>query len=90
MDELSIVQEVQEEVVSISSDVKEGMLSHPIVLPFWEEHKGKKQQTLMRVISKHITALDRQVSKSVNIIGAGNIPEDCLNSKNEWGGPRFP
>ena len=38
---------------------------------------------MMRVISKHITALDMQAMESVNILESGKVPEESLNSKNE-------
>ena len=44
----------------------------------------------MRVLSRHLTALDRQVEESVNILEAGKVPEESLNSKNEWGGAKIP
>ena len=67
-------------------EVKEGVISHPIVLHFREEHARRRQQVLMRVVSRHLTALDRQVAESVNILESGKVPEESLNSKNEWGG----
>ena len=44
----------------------------------------------MRVVSRHLTALDRQVEESVNILESGKVPEKSLNSKNEWGGAKIP
>ena len=44
-------------------EVKEGILSHPLVLHFWEEHQGRRQPLMMRVISAHLTPLDRQVTE---------------------------
>ena len=67
-------------------EVKEGVVSHLIVLHFWETHAGRRQKVLMRVVSRHLTALDRQVTESVNILESGKVPEESLNSKNEWGG----
>ena len=48
------------------------------------------QEILMRVISKHITPLDRQISESLNIAKASTKPEECLNLKSEWGGSKLP
>ena len=57
---------------------------------FWEEHAGTRQEVLMRVVSRHLTALDRQVEESVNILESGKVPEESLHSKNEWGGAKIP
>ena len=71
-------------------EVREGFISHPMTVHFWEEHAGVKQEVLMRVLSRHLTALDRQVQESVNILESGKVPEESLNSKNEWGGAKIP
>ena len=71
-------------------EVREGVISHPMTMHFWEEHAGMRQEVLMRVLSRHLTALDRQVEESVNILEAGKVPEESLNSKNEWGGAKIP
>ena len=42
---------------------------------------------MMRVTSTHLTALDRQITESVNIL-AGN--SGSLNQKTEWGGAKIP
>ena len=44
----------------------------------------------MRITSTHLTALDRQVTESVNILTAGTQKEGVLNQKNEWGGAKIP
>ena len=44
----------------------------------------------MRVLSRHISPLDRQVQESLNIIKASKIPEESLNLKSEWGGSKLP
>ena len=49
-------------------EVREGVISHPMAVHFWEEHAGMRQEVLMRVTSRHLTALDRQVEESVNIL----------------------
>ena len=64
--------------------------THPLMTHFREEHSGKAQEILMRVISKHITPLERQVCESLNIIRASGKPEECLNLKSEWGGSKLP
>ena len=44
----------------------------------------------MRVVSAHLTALDRQTTESVNIVEASRNPGESLNSKTEWGGAKIP
>ena len=65
-------------------------MSHPMVMHFWEEHGGRRQEILMHTISSHLTALDRQAAESVNILEAARIPEESLNQKSEWGGAKIP
>ena len=57
---------------------------------FWEQHGGKRQPVLMRVTSKHLQALERQVRESVNIKRCSKVDEECLNLKNEWPGSKIP
>ena len=38
-----------------------------MVQHFWEEHGGKQQEVMMRVLSRHIKALEHQVQESVRI-----------------------
>ena len=71
-------------------EVELGVASHPLVLHFREEHQEERQPILMRVLSRHLTALDRQVTESLNIIRASRVPEECLNLKSEWGGSKLP
>ena len=65
-------------------------MSHPLVIHFWEEHEGQQQQIIMRVVSKHVTALDRQVMESVRINTDMQTEDECLNLKSEWGGSKIP
>ena len=44
----------------------------------------------MRVMSTHLTPLDRQVAESVNILETGKDPQESLNLKSEWGGAKIP
>ena len=44
----------------------------------------------MRVTSRHLHALDRQVMKSVNIERASKNSEECLNLKSEWARSMIP
>ena len=47
--------------------ISSGVLTHPLVLHFWEEHSGVEQPVRMRITSKHQSPLERQVRESVNI-----------------------
>ena len=44
----------------------------------------------MRILSRHLTPLDRQVRESLNISLASKQEEECLNLKSEWGGSKLP
>ena len=44
----------------------------------------------MRILSVHLTPLDRQILESSNIIDSMRTDEECLNNKNEWGGSKIP
>ena len=63
---------------------------HPMVLHFLEEHQGKTQETLFRILSKHRLALDRQVMESIKIEEVSSKPQEALNLKSEWGGSKLP
>ena len=71
-------------------EIDEGIITHPIVLHFWEEHNGEKQNVLMRILSGHLTPMDRQIQESVNILGASRNPPEALNLQSEWGGSKIP
>ena len=71
-------------------EIREGIVAHPMVGHFWEEHNGRKQDTLMRIVSTQLTALERQVQESCNIHRAISKQEECLNRKSEWGGAKLP
>ena len=43
----------------------DGVLSLPLVLHFWDEHKGMRQEIMMHILSKHLNILERQVMESV-------------------------
>ena len=64
-------------------EMEEGIATHPVVIHFMEEHQGRKQQTLFRIVSGHLTSLDHQTTESVNIIEVGKKPEEALNLKTE-------
>ena len=38
-------------------EVEQGVATHPLVLHFKEEHQEKSQPILMRILSRHLTAL---------------------------------
>ena len=44
----------------------------------------------MRVLSSHLSPLERQVQESSNITKAMKVPDECLNRKSEWGGTKIP
>ena len=67
-------------------EISDGLASHPLTIHFREEHGGRQQEVLLRILSRHISPLDRQVVESLNIIKASKISEECLNLKSEWGG----
>merc|ERR1712112_312225 len=66
-------------------EIDSGLLSHPLVLRFWEEHGGRKQEVMMRILSTHITPMERQIREAVNIGESSKKGQECLNLKNEWG-----
>ena len=44
----------------------------------------------MRILSGHLTPLERQTTESVNIVEAEKKPKEALNKKTEWGGAKIP
>ena len=64
-------------------EIEEGIATHPMVIHFWEDHSGRRQECLMRILSGHLTPLDRQTTESVNILEAGRTPGRSLNLKTE-------
>ena len=71
-------------------EVKERVLDHPMVQHLWKEHHGVEQEIMMRVLSKHIKALERQVNESVLIEGLAENSKEYLNLKSEWAGSKIP
>ena len=70
-------------------DVEEGDLGHPLVKHAWEEHEGEQPEVLMRIISKHESTMDRQLTEAVRISKMfGGDWRENLNAKAEWGIPR--
>ena len=45
---------------------------------------------MMRVLGRHIKALERQLQKSVLIEKLAEKEEECLNLKSEWAGTKIP
>ena len=66
-------------------EVPEGVATYPLVAHFREKHGGVTQEILMRVLSRHLTSLDRQIKEFLNIIKASRNPDECLNLKSVWG-----
>ena len=64
-------------------------MGHPLVKHAWEEHEGVKPQVIMRIISKHESPMDRQITEAVRIsrLFRGDDREN-MNAKAEWGIPR--
>ena len=44
----------------------------------------------MRIVSTHLTLLERQVQESCNIIKAMQKQEECLNRNSEWEEAKLP
>ena len=72
------------------NEIEDGISTHPMVIHFWEDHHGRRQDCLMRILSGHLTPLDRQTIESINIVEAGKTPGRSLNLKTEWGGAKIP
>ena len=71
-------------------NIDKGVVAHPVVQPFWEEHKGQRQEVIMRIRSRHIRALSRQVEEYVLIEKLSGVAENCLNNKSEWAETKIP
>ena len=70
-------------------EIREGVIAHPMVSHFWEEHNSRRQEILMKITSTHLTPLEHQVQESCNIIKAMTNEEECLNRKSEGGGREY-
>ena len=57
---------------------------------FWEEHGGVQQRVILRVLSRHIKALERQIEESVLIERTSKIEKECMNLMSEWAGTKIP
>ena len=64
--------------------------THPLVIHWQEEYGSEAQPILMRGLSTHLTAVDRQIQESLNIILETRKPGQCLNLKSEWAGAKIP
>ena len=73
-----------------SNEIREGNAAHPIVIHAVEEHGGIVQPVLMRVLSSHLTSMDRQIQESLNILEEARKPGQCMNLKSEWAGAKIP
>ena len=45
---------------------------------------------MMKITSRHLHALERQVRESINIERCARKPIECLNLKNEWAVSKLP
>ena len=61
-----------------------------MVQHFWKQHRGYRQEVLMRVLSRHQTALKRRARVTVNIERLAKEPQECLNGKSEWAESKVP
>ena len=64
-------------------EIQEITPTHPLVVHNVEEHGGETQPVLMRSLSAHLSAMDRQVQESLNIIQESKKAGQCLNIKSE-------
>ena len=64
-------------------EIEEGVSTHPMVIHYWEEHKWRKQETMMIILSTHLATLDRQTNQSMNILEGEKKPGESLNNKTE-------
>ena len=46
-------------------EIRNKVATHPLVIHFQEEHAGEEQVVLLRVLSKHRSALERQAMDSI-------------------------
>ena len=58
---------------------REGVLTHPMTLHLLEEHEGKQQEIIFRILGKYRSVLGRQVAESVAIKKASTKTEKCVN-----------
>lgn len=59
--------------VEHNREIEEGIISHSLVVHFWEEHRGRRQRTMTRIFSKHLTLLKIQVhNQLICLLLAGN------------------
>ena len=73
-----------------AKEVREAVTTHPMVIHCQEEHQGEIQPILMRILSAHMTPMDRQIQESLNIVQEIRKEGSCLNQKSEWAGVKFP
>ena len=71
-------------------DIEVGVLNHPMVQHVWKEHGGVRQNVVMRILPKHQTAPNRQVTVSVNIEKCLRKEGECLNTNSERAGSKIP
>ena len=71
-------------------EIRDSNVAHSLVIHFHEEHEGEEQKILLRVLSLHRSAMERQVAESVWIEEEMGKGGECLNGKNEWAGSKIP
>ena len=54
-----------------------------------EEHEGEVQPILMRILSSHLTPMDRKIQESLNILEEARTPGQCMNLKSKWAGAKI-
>ena len=45
-------------------EIEDGISTHPLVIHYLEEHRGRKQEAMMRISSTHLTLLDTYTTES--------------------------
>ena len=73
-----------------AKEIREGTVTHPMVIHCIEEHGGDVQPILMRTLSTHLMAMDRLVQESLNILEEARRDGKCLNLKSKWAGAEIP
>ena len=60
-----------------AKDIREGNPAHPMVIHAMEEHGGVPQPVLMRVLSSHLTSMDRQIQESLKGLAKDRAVDAC-------------
>lgn len=73
-----------------AKEIQEATVTHPMVIHMIEEHRGEIQPALMRSLTAHLMAMNRQIQESLNIIEETKKVGLCLNLRSEWAGAKIP